>query len=302
MHFTMSEPLAKKHSMSPFEQLKQDPIFVIGAARSGTTWVYDILRHHPQVAGVYESWLFTPHNGIGSFFTDAHWPPKRSGLGNLLPREDVLRYSRELVTSIMGHAIQPETRYLVEKSPNHAFAVPLIREFFPGARFICVIRDGRDVAVSVRAASRSWSKDWQNTFGRSMRVSAQVWKLTIQRARQEAQALGDDYMEIRYEQIHEDPFAAYQTLFDFCQIDYDDDILQNIFSATDFRKNYKPDEAEFRRGGRIGDWKQAFSPIDTLMFKQAAGDMLIDLGYESDHSWRAEGRLNVFPRTLAGKK
>lgn len=291
-----------KDTMSPFNQLKQDPIFVIGAARSGTTWVYDIIRNHPRVAGVYESWLFTPHNGVGSLFTGAHWPKKRSGLGNFMQRDDVLRYSRELVVSIMAHAIQPETQYLVEKSPNHVFAVPLIREIFPNAKFICVIRDGRDVAVSVRAAAKSWSKDWQNSFGRSIRTSAHAWKHAIQRARHEAQSLGDDYMEIRYEQVHEDPLTAYQTMFDFCQIDYDDGILQDILAATDFSANYKPGESKFRRGGRVGDWQRMFSPLDTLMFKQAAGDMLIDLGYEHDHAWHAANKWNILSSTPANSK
>nr|MBN1230022.1 sulfotransferase [Anaerolineae bacterium] len=285
--------------MTQFAQLKQDPIFIIGAARSGTTWVYDILRNHPQVAGIYESWLFTPNNGVGSLFSDAHWPAKRSGLGNFMSREKVLQYSRELAVNIMAHAIESETQYLVEKSPNHVFAIPLIREIFPEAKFICVIRDGRDVAVSVRAAARSWSKDWRHSFGRSMWSSARAWKYAIQRARQEAQSLGNDYMEIRYEQIHEDPLTAYQIMFDFCQIAYDESVLQGIFTATDFSRNYKPGETKFRRGGRVGDWKHSFSLVDTLMFKQAAGDLLIDLGYERDHTWNANS--NILPRKLGGQ-
>jgi len=269
-----------------FKQIEEDLIFVIGAARSGTTWVYDIIHSHPQVAGMYESWLFTPHNGIGSLFTEAHWPSKRSGLGNFIAREKVLQYSRELVFQIMSNAIQPEQHYLVEKSPNHIYAIPLIHEVFPDARFICVLRDGRDVAVSVRAAAQSWMKDWHNSFGHSLRTSALAWKNAIRKARTDAQLLGDLYMEIRYEEIHRDPFPAYRKIFDFCRIPYDDDILEQIYRATDFDRNFKGGENKFRRGGRTGDWQKSFSLIDKLLFKKVAGDMLIELGYEHDKSWK----------------
>ncbi|MCP4415120.1 MAG: sulfotransferase, partial [Chloroflexi bacterium] len=97
-----------------FSQLKSDPIFILGAARSGTTWVYDIFTAHPQVAGVFESWLFTRDNGLGSLFTEAHWPPKYSGLGRLLARDDVLAYAQQIAQNIMSNAIESEHRFLVE--------------------------------------------------------------------------------------------------------------------------------------------------------------------------------------------
>lgn len=270
---------------SRFDQLKEAPIFIIGPARSGTTWVYDIIKAHPQVAGVYESWLFTPNNGIGALFSTAHWPPNRSGLGNFLQREEVVKCSRDLIIKIISHAIQPNDQYLVEKSPNHIYAIPLIREIFPDAKFICVLRDGRDVAVSVRAAAKSWMKDWKNSFGHSLRLSTHAWKSAISRARQEARYLGDNYLEIRYEEIHSDPIPAYRQLFDFCRIPYDQGTLEEIFNTTDFSRNYKGGESKFRRGGRVGDWEQSFTIIDKYIFKRIAGDMLIELGYEYDNSW-----------------
>lgn len=269
-----------------FGQLQQGPIFVIGPARSGTTWVYDIINAHPLVAGIYESWLFTNQNGVGSLFSPAHWPISRSGLGNFIPRERVLEHVRQLVKQIMSEALQPEHRYLVEKSPNHIYAIPLIREIFPDARFICVLRDGRDVAVSVRAASSSWMKDWRNSFGHSLRSSALAWKNAIQKARHDARDLGDLYLEIRYEEIHADPKPAYQKLFDFCRIPYDGDLLDQIFRATDFNRNYRGGENKFRRGGRVGDWEKTLNPIDKFLFKKIAGDMLIELGYVHDNSWK----------------
>lgn len=280
----MSATLSKD-DRRPFDQLEREPVFIIGAARSGTTWVFDILKSHPLVANVFESWLFTPNNGLGSLFTPAHWPGKHSGLGRLLKREELLVHVRETAEDIMGHAIRPEHRYLVEKSPSHLFAMPFIDEIFPAARYIHVLRDGRDVSVSVRAATNSWIQAWMESFGKSIRASARAWKHAVRRARHDGERMGGRFFEIRYEEIHRDPFPAYRKIFDFCEIPYDESILQSVHDATNFEKNYKPNEKGFRRGGRIGDWRTHFSLKDAVMFNLEAGQMLIDLGYEQNRKW-----------------
>ncbi len=268
-----------------FSQLKSDPIFILGAARSGTTWVYDIFSAHPNVAGVFESWLFTKENGIGSWFTHAHWPPKASGLGRFLQREQVVEISREVVQQMMSQAIEPEHQFMVEKSPSHLYAIKLIQEIFPQARFIHVLRDGRDVCVSVRAATRSWMPDWKRSFGSSMTQSAKSWRDAVRRARNEGKALGDHFLEVRYEELRTDPFPNYKKMFDFCGIPYDDAILQSIFEKTDFELNYKGGEGKFRRGGRIGDWQTHFSLMDAYHFQRATDKMLLNTGYAKDEKW-----------------
>jgi len=268
-----------------FLQLKQDPIFIIGAARSGTTWMYDIFTAHPEVTGVFESWLFTRDNGLGSLFSAAHWPPKHSGLGRYLTRDEVLTFARETAQAILGEAIEPGHHYLVEKSPSHLYAMELIAEIFPEARFIHVLRDGRDVCVSVRAAARSWMPDWKRTFGGSMEASAKSWHDAVRRARNDGKNLGDRFMEIRYETLKADPIAAYKQLFDFCGIPCTDEILQNIFEKTDFNLNFKGNESGFRRGGRTGDWYDSFSLIDAYKFHRTAGGLLEDIGYAEDKNW-----------------
>jgi len=270
---------------SPFDQLARDPIFVIGAARSGTTWISDILAAHPQVARIHESWLFTQNDGVGSLFTNAHWPPKPSGLGSLLGRDELVCHVREMVTQIMSHAIQPEHRFIVEKSPSHAFAIALICELFPGALFIHALRDGRDVCVSVRAAAQSWMPAWKMSFGRSVATSARAWRDETLYVENAVKTLGSSILEIRYEDIHADPFASYRRIFDFCGIPYDDSILQHVHQDTDFAQNYEPGENKFRRGGRVADWQRQFSLLDALIFNYVAGQRLVELGYEKNRFW-----------------
>jgi len=269
-----------------FSQLSQEPIFIIGAARSGTTWVYDIFNAHPLVAGVFESWLFTPRDGVGSLFSEAHWPPNYSGLSRTLSREELIPLVRNFVENVMSFAIEDDHRFLVEKSPSHLYQMALILDIFPKARFIHVVRDGRDVAVSVLAAAQSWVPGWKTTFGRNVASSAKAWHDAVRRVRRQSETLGEEHvLEVRYEALKEHPIQTYREMFDFCSIPYQDADLETILKKTDFATNYKPGETKFRRGGRTGDWKQAFSRRDAMTFHAVAGSMLIELGYEEDGQW-----------------
>ena len=148
------------------------------------------------------------------------------------------------------------------------------------------MRDGRDVAVSVLDAASSWVPIWKASFGRSVAASAKAWVDAVRRARRHGRELGPErFLEIRFEAIRNDPRPCYREMFDFCGIPYDEALLKDIHDKTDFAGNYKGGTGKFRRGGRTGDWKAAFSRKDALVFQAVAGDLLIELGYENHGAW-----------------
>ena len=163
---------SETETLTRFDQLIRPPVFVVGAARSGTTWVYDILTVSDAVAGIYESWFFSDSSGLGTLFGKAHRAGIASGLSNVLDRETLVEHVRQFAMQVMSHAIEPHHQFLVEKSPSHIYTIPLIKRVFPTARFVHVLRDGRDVSVSVRAATRSWAREWKSSHGRSVATSA----------------------------------------------------------------------------------------------------------------------------------
>ena len=268
-----------------FAQLDQPPIFVVGAARSGTTWVSNILASPHQVAGIHESWLFTTNAGLATLFGEQHRAGLKNGLSVLLSDQDLVRHTREFSTKIMSHALQPHHRFLVEKSPSHAWSIEILNRLYPEAKFIHVLRDGRDVAVSVLAASKSWCPTWKNSMGSSVASSARNWQALIHRVNRKSEILEDRFLEVRYEEIRAHPFEYYQKLFDFCGIPWDDEMLKQVHDDTNFEHNYRPKENGFRRGGRVGDWRSRFSIWDAWRFDCHAGTTLLDLGYAEPNWW-----------------
>jgi sulfotransferase family protein len=284
-------------SGGPLSQLVAPPIFVVGHHRSGTTWVFDLLSHPADVAGVFESWLFTSEFGLGGLLHWGLWDPgyvgtvekvfgRRGGIGQLVTHEEVRNACSQLAQRWLARALQPGHRYLVEKSPDHLYAALAISDVFPDAKFVNVVRDGRDVAVSVDAA-RSWAPGSIGRRASSVSQVAKRWRDALETSAKVAAHLGPRFFEVTYEQMKAEPLATATALFRFCGIDANEEQVAAALKATEFDKNYEGGDDRFRRAGRVGDWRRTFSLLDRLAFERASGGMLRTRGYERSRWWWA---------------
>ncbi len=131
------------------------PVVILGAARSGTTWLQERLIAHPDVAGPRaETFLF-----------HALRPAWLAAAGTARVRAIALH-------ALDRHrgATRPQATHVVEKTPMHVFALDMLAEILPDACYVHLVRDGRDVARSMtqvdffgddtdlEAAARLWAR------------------------------------------------------------------------------------------------------------------------------------------------
>ena len=181
-------------------------VYVIGAPRSGTTWVQLMLGSHPEVATPvelsffsdfaapwYGAWDRACAGGAGQI-KPAHW-----GLPAALTEEEFEQALKDVVERVYRSllAAKPGARTVVEKDPQYCMCVDAIVRTVPRARFIHVLRDGRDVVCSTVRVSESWGSVWAP--GR-VAGAAGLWRLFTQSALRARSAPGG-YMEIRYEDL-----------------------------------------------------------------------------------------------------
>jgi Sulfotransferase family len=174
-------------------QLVPDPIFVIGTARSGTTWVGNLIASHPDVAavtapehhGVIESHLFdhTQHALRGRLtatqFIDRYEPEDYfQGLG--VPPEAFVAASADTPVDAVAHfetlmglyASRQGARYWLEKTPRHAIYIDQIAARFPRARFVLVKRDpSRTVRGQIAAFSAPGSSHLRTVVAKALRYA-----------------------------------------------------------------------------------------------------------------------------------
>ncbi|HDQ41912.1 MAG TPA: sulfotransferase [Desulfonatronum sp.] len=153
---------------------KTSHVFILGSPRSGTTILGEVLGSLPSVAHWYEPYYAWERHLSG--LPDDVWSiDQLSADISLKIKKDYLCFARLSKKDI-----------LVDKTPTHAFNIPFIQRVFPDARWIHIIRDGRDVTLSIR---REWEKraaivrqkDWAGFFRitRNMLARQPFWRFRL---------------------------------------------------------------------------------------------------------------------------
>lgn len=167
-----------------------------------------------------------------------------------------------------------KTRY-AEKTPMNVMHIPFLARTFPEARFIHLIRDGRDVALSYL----------DTDFGvDSLGESAIYWRRFVRKGRRDGRRLGGRYREIRYEDLLADPEAVLRSLCTFVELPYDPAMLtyhrqaDRILESTPHPEHHERLRLPPTRGLR--DWRTQMDEESLELFEALAGDLLAEVGYE----------------------
>jgi len=178
-----------------------------------------------------------------------------------------------------------------DKTPLYCMELRAIRKILPEARFIHIIRDGRDAALSLR---RMWFSP-----GRDIEKQAAYWRDCVLAAR--GAGLGrPDYVEVRYEDLILNTRETLNRICAFIELDYDDAMLSYYTRTPERLKEHKGRSLSdgtvlLSQEQRLGQqkrtmeppdpacvfaWRSAMSADEKERFRLVAGDLLRELGYE----------------------
>jgi Sulfotransferase family len=291
------------------------PVFILGATRSGTSWLQNMLGGHPEIATPQELDLFTRyllpwHEAWRDQRpeSDELWHRHRfKGLPSVLTEDELIALGRGVAESVYAQVLarKPGATVVLEKEPRYTVYPGFLLSHFPDARFIHIIRDGRDVAASLMRAARGWGRTW--AAGTAER-SALIWKTNVEIGREVA-AHTDRYLELRYEDLRGEHGAdRLAEALAFCNVDADAALARELYARFDLdaarargenppssivwggevRRRFGDSPAEpegFFGEARHGAWDQTLARYDRWSFDRAAGELLVELGYEQDRSW-----------------
>jgi len=290
--------------------------FVCGAPKSGTTWLQRLLDAHPQIVcsgeGHFIGKLSEPlvqafnaynyHYDIVSSQVYEGKPYYRK-----LGQDCADFVIRQVAFAQMGcREISDTIQCVGDKTPFYCLKLPELTRIFPGGRIIHIVRDGRDAAVSQlhhahRAGIKNVLTPGSENFMAQFSHAAVNWKNHVEQARQFGRTYADRYMEIRYEDLLDDPEDVIRQVFSFLSVDTKtvlvrEAVAQASFSRITGREQGEEDKNAFVRKGIAKDWKNYFNPDVLSLFLQLTGTLLEDLGYldsASDTaapSWAGSGR------------
>jgi Sulfotransferase family len=269
---------------------KPPPLLVLGVRRSGTTLLRVMLDRNPVLAVPDESYfiptLARRHGNrpdpdafvddLRRLRTLREWGLEPSEVRERLHAGMTLG---EAVSAIYeSYAAKHGKERWGDKTPMYMQHLGLLERLFPSARFVHLIRDGRDAAVSFLAmpegvATRTWAHpDSPAGF-------ACQWREEVEAARTLGRRVGERYLELRYEALVGDAAGELRRVCDFAGLPWDPGMLDY---AGKVDLSGKPHQQSLARPPTPGlrDWRRELPDRDRAEFEAIAGDLLAELGYE----------------------
>jgi hypothetical protein len=191
--------------------------------------------------------------------------------------------------------------------PDSVLNIARIKRELANPLFVHIIRDGRDIALSLMKMEGFRPFPW-NRRPRGLLETALYWDWTVHRGRRYGSLLPEAYIEIHYEDLVTQPRTVLQRLGDFLDHDLDYDRIQSTGlgrlreSNSSFRSNEK--EAQ----NPVNRWKEKLSHQEVVALEALVGATLQEFGYpltvdstERQLTFRWKCMASLYPRVLSGK-
>jgi Sulfotransferase family len=273
---------------------KTRPVFVMGCHRSGTNLLYDTLLSAGGFA-VYRGYLPVYKMLIPRFgnFADRNNRQKaakawvrsqgfrRSGLDadRLIGKVvEECRSGGDFIRLVMNDIAfsQNAARWAVY-DPDNLLHIPSIKADIPEALFVHIIRDGRDVALSLRQMGGFKPFPW-NRQGKGLLPTALYWEWMVRNGRRHGLRIPGDYLEVRYEELVLEPQATLRMLADFLDHDLDYGRISESRLGS-LRKSNSSFSDEADRLRPVNRWKEKLSEPEVESVEGLIGEYLEELGY-----------------------
>lgn len=266
-----------------------DYFFIVGCSRSGTTLLSVLLDRHSRLCVTPETAFFGELAPQLPTISDdqALLPLLRSWrrLPELhLEAEAVLARlaaqgwqptAGNLLASLLDLYAQAQGKQRCgEKTPQHLAHVDTILRCFPNAKIICLLRDGREVALSLRAMPWWGSSDLQ--------AAADHWKLCLRQMESCVQQYPRQFKVIKFEELAAHPEATLTTVMNYLDERFEPDQLRtDVPSGVVLARSreWKGQALEAVDATRINGRRELASAAEIALLDQAVGDDLRRYGY-----------------------
>ncbi len=262
-------------------------VVILGVSRSGTTLLKEMVGRHSRLAIPPESYfipqLWDRHGARPAreaFLADVsrlarvrEWGVSVADVRDRLPGEPSFAEAISAIYAAYA-AARGKERY-GDKTPLYMQSLATVARAFPHAKYVHVVRDGRDAGLSFLAMKRRPRFNWARP--RALLSFAAQWRLEVEAARRFGAAR--PYLELRYEDLVGDPEAKLGEICAFLGLPFEHAMLEYHRGVDPERLLDHPKLAEPPGPGR-SRWRDELEPREVEQFEGVAGDVLAASGYE----------------------
>lgn len=273
-------PLTLKRIVKMFSPNLEKPIFIVGAPRSGTTFLGNCLAQLPEISYHFEPVVV---KAASNYVYTQQWH-----------QEKIKRFYHRVYAWLMRLHFDADLR-LADKTPRNSLIVPTLYEVFPDAQFIFILRDGRDAALSL--AKNPWYQNAMKdsglrepagyTFGPQARFWVEperagefettsdlhrcvwIWRQYVEQILEATSQIPQaQFHQLKYEDFVTHPEAETTRMLDFLGISD----LNSRSQLIDF-------VTQNARADSLGSWQKELDSRQLEQIKLEAGSLLEELGY-----------------------
>lgn len=278
----------------------EQPIFVVGAARSGTTLLQSMIDAHPDVALVGELHFFDQIMRLSASIEEPFDAAAIDRLGDGIRRCHAIQFVPDIAPALdlalekLAATPAPSFRQLFpcllaafreragtprigEKTPSNIRYLRELVELFPDARIVHILRDPRDSISSRIRYPFSSSSVIFNTL---------LWKIEMIYALDfavDTAASAGRYLEVRYEDLVANPAAVMGNVSRFMGVPFAPEMLAGHERADRLLKDepWKLGIGQPVNSRSVGVWRERLTPAQVGLLELVAGDYLRRIGYAS---------------------
>jgi hypothetical protein len=279
--------------------------FILGNPRSGTSLLRIILNNHPNIVVPPEcgfiQWLCTRHGNfdgkgmsdVDNFIEDLRslkkietWNIDFNGLKDYINEKKPESYSHitALVIEYYGINLGKKIIWLGDKNNYYIDHLDLLLNLFPSAKFIEIVRDGRDVATSYQSLSRK-GKKYEPNLSVDIKSIAKEWSTNLEKIQAFFQKIErSNKLTVKYEDLIIDPQIILNEICNLLKIEFNSEMLDYYknpnfgepLALLDWKiKTTKPLDAS-----SIGKYKMQLSKDEIITFNLLVLSQLKQYGYE----------------------
>lgn len=287
-----------------------NPFFVVGNERSGTTMLRLMLNEHSRLHLPLETFFLVPllerfcietplsptevDDAYEIIKDDRDWALWGLEEAEIEQRLNELSrpYLRDVVSTVFGYSCEKDNKVRWgNKTPTYVSHMAQINALYPQAKFIHIIRDPRDVSVSMLRVG------WH---GNTVRQIASRWRDQVEAGMRAGQKLGPvQYLEVQYEDLVLDGRTTLETICKFLGEPFEDQMLDFHKSET-HTQIHKPEfHQKTHRAPQSSDvarWRNELSSLQIIVIENITGRSLRQLNYELKFA----GAMRIVPGIMGG--
>jgi len=306
----------KKVFFKPLGKIEdKNPIFIVGAARSGTTLLSMILNSHSKIGFFGETQAyhvirykyatnFEKKKNLNRFLRDWNSHVKsNTPYPDLLKEEKVIEKLKtsktyaETINVVMEAFINQEKKTIWgDKSPSHIFRLKTILEAFPKAKIIHIVRDPRSVITSqLEAFNRN------NFSDKNIVLKALYWNAVVKKKKKYDRIDHNNYMLCTYESVIEDTLLSIKKICQFLNVEFEQGMLSYYEKSEKYGQKDKDGILTKHHHlitkkvdkSRISRWKNRLSAFQIALIEKICKKGMETFHYNFENSDENNYKINT---------